>query len=223
MSTKFTDIDGVEIKVGQGVLVVKAGVTLDPNGMGKGIKWQNSWIVDMRDRIGKTEVIKSIDVSGVQFDGSHLGYPSNILRIIPEEKQFGIADLKEGMRVVTRNKKNAVVFIAKNREAEIVAIAYISTEGVQTGWDSAHFADESLVRKQDYFAIEEVYAAPYVTQHFFLLERGKLLWKNEDEEFKKMKKILEDKLAEATATVIKAKDEHAISVANLAKHINSKQ
>lgn len=75
-----------EFQIGDVVRVASAGVTNDPNGMGKGKKWVNSWVPSMTENIGLTFTIKDIDDHGAWFeepDSDNLhggyGYPLNVL------------------------------------------------------------------------------------------------------------------------------------------------
>lgn len=70
--------NGVEFKVGDRVKVVSDAPTADPNGMGVGIEWENSWVhaeylfgaayPHMDGYIGLEFVIEDIDETGVIFE-----------------------------------------------------------------------------------------------------------------------------------------------------------
>lgn len=76
----------MSFQVGDVVRVGSQGVTNDPNGMGPGIRWVNSWVAEMDINVGITFTVKDIDEHGVWFeeqDSDNLhggyGYPINVL------------------------------------------------------------------------------------------------------------------------------------------------
>ena len=68
-------------QVGGIVRVMSRGTTLDPNGMGEGKVWNNVWVHDMDEAIGKTFVIDSIEPEGIGFDPDGYMFPASVLEL----------------------------------------------------------------------------------------------------------------------------------------------
>ena len=65
-----------EFKVGDKVKIVREIPTDDPNGMGEGKKWDNSWNPLMSNEIGATSTITRIAPHGAQLeDGLRWWWP----------------------------------------------------------------------------------------------------------------------------------------------------
>ena len=68
--TKFLSRNGVEVKVGDKVVIVAKWAERE-NGMGKGLTWRNSWVGGNMDRsVGNVVEVKRIDSNGVYFEGA---------------------------------------------------------------------------------------------------------------------------------------------------------
>lgn len=67
MSERKWFYNGVEFEIGDRVMVDGIAETEQPDGMGDGIDWQNSWVEDMNDAIFKEFEIYDIDEAGVRF------------------------------------------------------------------------------------------------------------------------------------------------------------
>ena len=71
-------------QVGQKVRVTSVGVTNDPNGMGQGVQWVNSWQEDMTENVGKVFTVEFVatDGTGVHVEECVYGYPANVLEAV---------------------------------------------------------------------------------------------------------------------------------------------
>lgn len=94
--TKYFNKDGVEFKVGDKVKVLSVGVSDDPNGMGPGVRYMNSWVRSMDDSVGKIFIIASITSNGVHFEQDYLGYPLNVLENLSTKKPAIAGEIEVG-------------------------------------------------------------------------------------------------------------------------------
>ena len=79
-------VEETPFKVGDKVKVVRKVDGYDPNGMGKGKTWKNSWQTNMQEVIGREFVVEDIRESGVYFVGYSFGFPITALEKVVEEK-----------------------------------------------------------------------------------------------------------------------------------------
>lgn len=94
-------IDGQEFQVGNVVRVMRQVEDFDPNGMGEGFAWDNTWVgfdsdssaataEGMNKYLGMTFVIADISLEGVEFEGaSNLSFlfPLSSLQYVAASQQ----------------------------------------------------------------------------------------------------------------------------------------
>lgn len=79
--TKQWIVGEQEFQVGNVVRVMRQVEDFDPNGMGNGVAWENTWVgiggeagdnspVGMNKMLGMTGIIEDIAAEGVEFEGS---------------------------------------------------------------------------------------------------------------------------------------------------------
>lgn len=94
--------NGVEFKVGDRVKVVSDAESLDPNGMGVGVKWENTWAgscgeyLHMDGYIGLEFEIADISELGVFFsDDFTFGFPLSCMINLSQRDSLPVIQQKE--------------------------------------------------------------------------------------------------------------------------------
>lgn len=74
-------VNGIEFNVGDKVRIERSTVDRDPDGMGAGVEWENSWTDNMDDEIGKEFTISHIGPAGAHLFGDRhdYGWPLNVM------------------------------------------------------------------------------------------------------------------------------------------------
>lgn len=73
MAKQYT-LNGQTFVAGNVVRVMRQAETGEANGMGEGVKWENSYHEAMDRYLGMTFVIADIGAEGVEFETEHEGY-----------------------------------------------------------------------------------------------------------------------------------------------------
>lgn len=112
-----------DISVGSKVKIVREVKSNDPDGMGEGKEWRNSWTYRMSEALGKEGIVEFISGrTGVRIAGIPFSYPLAALELVEEEmKPF---ELKPFMRVQLAESNDVYVVV----RSEDAGIEYVDSE-----------------------------------------------------------------------------------------------